>query len=27
VMVDLRNIYKPEELYGLGFAYVSIGRK
>jgi UDPglucose 6-dehydrogenase len=26
VMVDLRNIYRPEELDGTGFAYHSIGR-
>jgi hypothetical protein len=26
VLVDLRNIYKPEEIAGRGFTYVSIGR-
>ena len=26
VMVDLRNIYRPDDLAGLGFAYSSIGR-
>ena len=26
VMIDLRNIYRPEELDGTGFAYHSIGR-
>ena len=26
VIVDLRNIYKPEEMAELGFHYVSIGR-
>ena len=26
VMVDLRNIYKPEEMRAAGFAYTSIGR-
>jgi hypothetical protein len=25
-MVDLRNIYKPEELRPRGFTYVSVGR-
>jgi UDPglucose 6-dehydrogenase len=27
LMVDLRNIYKPEELRPRGFTYVSVGRK
>ncbi len=26
VVVDLRNVYRPEEMYGHGFAYSSIGR-
>ena len=26
VMVDLRNIYRPEEMSRHGFAYTSIGR-
>ena len=26
VMVDLRNIYKPSEMAGAGFAYYSVGR-
>lgn len=26
VLVDLRNIYKPEEARALGFAYISVGR-
>ncbi len=26
VLVDLRNIYRPEELRALGFSYVSVGR-
>jgi UDPglucose 6-dehydrogenase len=26
VMVDLRNIYKPEDLDRAGFRYASIGR-
>jgi len=26
VLVDLRNIYKPEEARALGFAYSSVGR-
>ncbi|MFN7159382.1 MAG: UDP binding domain-containing protein, partial [Erythrobacter cryptus] len=26
VMVDLRNIYKPEDMRAAGFAYVSVGR-
>jgi UDPglucose 6-dehydrogenase len=26
VIVDLRNIYKPDEMAAAGFAYVSIGR-
>ncbi|MFA5040115.1 MAG: UDP-glucose/GDP-mannose dehydrogenase family protein [Bdellovibrionales bacterium] len=27
VMIDLRNIYKPEEIRAAGFTYVSIGRR
>ncbi|MFN8734792.1 MAG: UDP binding domain-containing protein, partial [Hyphomonadaceae bacterium] len=27
VMVDLRNIYNPDDLRQNGFTYVSIGRK
>jgi UDPglucose 6-dehydrogenase len=27
LMVDLRNIYRPEELARAGFTYVSVGRK
>ena len=26
VVVDLRNIYRPEEMRKLGFAYTSVGR-
>jgi hypothetical protein len=26
VMIDLRNIYRPEDLKKYGFAYTSIGR-
>jgi UDPglucose 6-dehydrogenase len=26
VVVDLRNVYRPEEMYRYGFAYASIGR-
>jgi UDPglucose 6-dehydrogenase len=26
VLVDLRNIYRPEEMRRLGFTYVSVGR-
>jgi UDPglucose 6-dehydrogenase len=26
VVIDLRNIYRPEEMYRHGFAYSSIGR-
>jgi UDPglucose 6-dehydrogenase len=26
VMVDLRNIYKPEDMKAAGFQYVSVGR-
>jgi UDPglucose 6-dehydrogenase len=26
IMVDLRNIYSPEEMAAAGFAYTSIGR-
>ena len=26
VLVDLRNIYEPEELRGAGFTYISVGR-
>jgi UDPglucose 6-dehydrogenase len=26
VLVDLRNVYKPEEARALGFAYSSVGR-
>jgi UDPglucose 6-dehydrogenase len=26
VMVDLRNVYKPEDMRAAGFTYVSIGR-
>jgi UDPglucose 6-dehydrogenase len=26
VVVDLRNIYRPEEMARLGFTYVSVGR-
>jgi UDPglucose 6-dehydrogenase len=26
VVVDLRNIYRPEEMAEAGFAYVSVGR-
>jgi hypothetical protein len=25
-MVDLRNIYRPEEMAKVGFSYVSVGR-
>jgi UDPglucose 6-dehydrogenase len=27
LMVDLRNIYKPEDMADAGFTYVSVGRK
>jgi UDPglucose 6-dehydrogenase len=27
VVVDLRNIYHPEEMAGKGFRYTSIGRR
>jgi UDPglucose 6-dehydrogenase len=27
VMVDLRNVYRPDEMAELGFAYSSIGRE
>jgi UDPglucose 6-dehydrogenase len=26
VMVDLRNVYRPEQMRGIGFRYVSVGR-
>jgi UDPglucose 6-dehydrogenase len=26
LMVDLRNIYRPEEMAKVGFSYVSVGR-
>jgi UDPglucose 6-dehydrogenase len=26
VMVDLRNVYRPEEMKKYGFAYTSVGR-
>jgi len=26
VMVDLRNVYRPEDMRARGFRYVSIGR-
>jgi len=26
VLIDLRNVYKPEEARALGFAYSSVGR-
>ena len=26
VVVDLRNVYRPEDLRSRGFAYVSVGR-
>ncbi len=26
VLVDLRNIYRPEDMATLGFAYTSVGR-
>jgi UDPglucose 6-dehydrogenase len=26
VLVDMRNIYDPEHMRGLGFRYISIGR-
>ena len=26
VIVDLRNVYRPDEMQALGFAYSSIGR-
>jgi UDPglucose 6-dehydrogenase len=26
VLVDLRNVYRPEEVRAKGFAYTSIGR-
>jgi len=26
VMVDLRNIYKPDDMRARGFAYASVGR-
>jgi UDPglucose 6-dehydrogenase len=26
VVVDLRNIYRPEEMLALGFTYESVGR-
>ena len=26
VMVDLRNVYKPEDMRAAGFTYVSVGR-
>ena len=26
VLIDLRNIYRPEELRAAGFTYVSVGR-
>ncbi len=27
VVVDLRNIYEPERMHGLGFRYVCVGRQ
>jgi UDPglucose 6-dehydrogenase len=27
VIVDLRNIYRPEEMVAAGFKYVSVGRE
>jgi UDPglucose 6-dehydrogenase len=27
VVVDLRNIYDPEKMRGLGFRYVCVGRR
>ncbi len=27
VVVDLRNIYRPQEMQALGFAYHGVGRK
>jgi len=27
VLVDLRNIYRPEEVVAAGFSYTSVGRK
>jgi UDPglucose 6-dehydrogenase len=26
IVVDLRNVYKPEEMAARGFTYVSVGR-
>jgi UDPglucose 6-dehydrogenase len=26
LIVDLRNIYRPDEMAGAGFSYVSVGR-
>jgi UDPglucose 6-dehydrogenase len=26
IVVDLRNIYRPEEMHAKGFKYVSVGR-
>ena len=26
ILIDLRNIYRPEDMRGLGFEYLSIGR-
>jgi hypothetical protein len=26
VIVDLRNVYRPEEMHRRGFAYTSVGR-
>jgi UDPglucose 6-dehydrogenase len=26
VLIDLRNVYEPERVVGMGFRYVSVGR-
>lgn len=26
IMIDLRNVYRPEDLQDIGFAYIGVGR-